>query len=419
MIFLILSLITLALLAIVSFIFIKDILNPSFMYSIIWMIQLTGLIIFKDYFIETSEIALFLIVVGALSFSIGSFIGLFLSKRCIVPIPNRTINYSNIPYIAICVVAVISTLMQYRLFEESSLGSYDFATKLITVRTLITHEGEDIFGIYKYGGTIALITLGAAVVLFEKNKSRITLSIVLCLLLCVFAMGVFSTGRGKVLEPFMLALFIFIVYQEHRTLSLRLFISILGSIVIILLIFWIMGSAMGKASDNLSGLFDDLINYQFSSLPAFSYFLQRHPIVFFDGDYGVNTFRFLYALFSKLGLSEKPVSLIQEFVAVPCETNIYGIYHLYIKDFGLLGMCTLTIFVGAVHGALFYQARLKKGNDYAKILFAFSCVVMMKSFAGENYFTALSYWIQVLLILFFITEKRSKSALSSLLVARM
>jgi oligosaccharide repeat unit polymerase len=213
-----------------------------------------------------------------------------------------------------------------------------------------------------------------------------------------FLLAVLTTGRGPIVQIFMLLGIVYILLGTRRNLKQRIGWALGAVVVVAFFVFWIMGSAMGKTGDTAAEAALDIVEYQFSAIPALSDYLGQHTIPFFYGDLGQNTFRFILAFLASLGLVDQPPNLVQEFVAVPNLTNIYTIYYFYLKDFGWVGLVVFPLFLGFLHGHIFRWAMACNTNDFALYVLAFSYLPLVQSTGGEVYFTHLSTWIQLLLV---------------------
>ena len=66
--------------------------------------------------------------------------------------------------------------------------------------------------------------------------------------------------------------------------------------------------------------------------------------------FGMETFRFFYALFYSFSISNiEPIKVISEYVNIPFPTNVYTIMRPYYNDFGLFG-----VFLGSIFFSLFF-----------------------------------------------------------------
>jgi len=402
---LLISLVTLMALAYVNLFITKNILHPSVVYAGIWSIQLIGLLLLRDEFIDPSIDVLFVVVLGAVLFAIGTHLssaGIFRRVQLMRP---RGVRRDSFLFWIAAVAVAISLYGQYRIFFELTIGK-NFATSLVYARTLMSIENEDIYGLYKYGSSLALGALLLLQILIIQNKANRVHKILLgYFLLAALFMALLSTGRGPVV---FILLLLGVVYALKVGINWRVGGVITGIVSIGFMVFWIMGRSMGKADDTAAGAANNLMAYLFSSIPALSVYLDQHPIHIIGGDWGSNTFRFFTALMASIGLADRPASLVQEFIPVPHLTNLYTIYLQYIKDFGLTGVVVIPIALGYLHGHIFRWAMTDKNNEFALYVLAITYLPLLLSVFQETYFSLMSTWIQFAFIGLVMTKAREK-----------
>ena len=389
-------------------------LHPSVVQSGLWAVQIIGLIILKDRFIEPASEALFLTVIGSLMFSIGSHCSSNNLGGYGNIMTSRKIRTDNLSWWLIALIIAICLYNQYRIFLELA-GGEDFARGLVIVRTLMSIENDEVYGVYKYGYSIAVGALLLLQTFIIKNRpSFFYISMFVFYFFVALFTAILSTGRGNVSYIFVLLGLVYILCGKKNQINRRLFKALGLVSLITFLIFWVMGNLMGKAGDNAIDAISDILDYQFSPLLALSVYLESHPITIFGHEYGSNTFRFFISLLSFIGLHDKPPSLVQEFVNVPQSTNVYTAYFNYIKDFGWLGVTVISFLLGLLHGILFRWSMRDKNNDFALYILAISYMPLLYSLGGEAYFSLLSIWIQYFLIGIFLTQRNKKKSLIKL-----
>lgn len=403
---LLISLTILMALAYANFFITKKLLHPSVVYVGIWSIQLIGLLLFRNRFIEPSIDVLFVVVLGAVMFTIGSHLSsVGIAGRGQIMRP-RGVRRDLVLFWIAAVVVAICLYGQYRIFIDLTIGE-DFATSLVYARTLMSIENEDIYGLYKYGSPLALAALLLLQILIIQNKANRVHKILFgYFLLAALFMALLSTGRGPIV---FILLLLGVVYVLKVGINWRVGGVFVGILSIVFMIFWIMGRAMGKADDAAAGAVNDLIAYLFSSIPALSVYLDQHPLHIIDGDWGSNTFRFFIALMASIGLVDKPASLVQEFIPVPHLTNLYTIYLQYIKDFGLTGVVAIPLFLGFLHGHIFRWAMTNKNNEFAFYILAISYLPLLQTVFQETHFLSMSSWIQFVLLGLVMTKVYKKN----------
>ena len=118
-------------------------------------------------------------------------------------------------------------------------------------------------------------------------------------------------------------------------------------------------------------------------------------------DVGLYTFRFLVAIFYKLGLSTtEPVKTILEYVSVPLETNVYTVMQPFYQDYSFFGVAFGAIFYGFIYSVIYYCAR--QGNPVALLTYAVLAIGMFTSFFAETLITNLAGNIKLVICIYFL-----------------
>ncbi len=132
--------------------------------------------------------------------------------------------------------------------------------------------------------------------------------------------------------------------------------------------------------------------YLLSSLPAFETVEPCSATHF-----GENTFRLIYLLLHRIGLSDiPPIDAILPFIKVPISTNTYTTMYPYFVDFGYAGIIIFSLLVGGLYGLLFQQAQ--RGNKYAWVIYAFTMHIILMQFAGDLLFTSMAGFLKMVII---------------------
>ncbi len=132
--------------------------------------------------------------------------------------------------------------------------------------------------------------------------------------------------------------------------------------------------------------------------------------------FGENTFRIVYALLHKLGLSSiEPVNTFLPWVEEPIPTNTYTALYPFYVDFGLWGVCFFAIFTGAVYGWLYKKATM--GSTLHIALYAVALTIIVMQYAADLFFTTLTGNIKLAVLLtvpFVLSEGKAKEIFSKL-----
>src|SRR5258705_172224 len=159
---------------------------------------------------------------------------------------------------------------------------------------------------------------------------------------------------------------------------------------------------------------ESFLTYALSGIPALGSFLQnRAP----DAELGLNTMRSISALLQTLGFHSTAVPLVQPYIDVPMSTNVYTIYHPYIKDFGPVGAPAVLFVLGWIHAALYRRATVRNPDALFVFLFAVSLFPLVMQVFQDMYFSLLSMWLQyatyAVLMFVVFSEHRYRSGVGS------
>lgn len=381
----------------------KKIYHPNVIFSAVWIIQILGLIIFDEYFFETKLPALFLLTLGFLSFNLGVIIGTYAHNKPLLQSTNREVNIGSKSFVVAALFCVLCGYEQYRIFSTFSVG--DLSERLIILRSAISMDGDDVYGIYKYGSPIALVIVALLWAEFGFGKNSFTRRVLFITFLIInLGFGFMSTGRGSILVVLFVIFLIYALQQVKQGRFLRALAGFFLIIVFVYFVFSLLGQLTGKANDKFSENFSGLINQQFSSVPAFSAYIDSAGFNSSADNFGEGTFRFFYAGLKSLGFDVPVKSNVQDFVNIPEPTNIYTWYHLYVSDFGWAGMIIFPFLVGIGSGVV-YAVSKTLDSSYRLVLMAVVYLPIIFSSGSEGYFSAASRWIILFGALWFTTKR--------------
>lgn len=111
--------------------------------------------------------------------------------------------------------------------------------------------------------------------------------------------------------------------------------------------------------------------------------------------WGENTFRFIYAVAYKMGISNiEPVETILKWIYKPVLTNTYSGMYPFFVDFGYWGVLIFSLILGSLYGWAFRKAQM--GNNYHILLYAIFLNVIFMQYAAELLFTNLAGYIKLI-----------------------
>ena len=382
-----------------------NILYPPFLFSSIWFAEL--LIYFfcrLTNFISIDLISIDTILYVLLAVIIYSIVGFFSQKY--IPRIFKTTGPLVLPSRrSINLIFLLSSIMLPFMVYEG----YDYAVNnlimdnyLATLKNSYSIEENEAPGIMKYGLVLAIAMFHNVYYNFLNfNKRSLTFFIFACIIILV---NILLTGGRTYF------LFIFCVYLSLKLNSRTLIKEFFSAVFFFLIIFVVIGVLLGKISNTNSGSIGSSIVidgiesasvYFIGGLVAFDKFLMTNM----EYSYGSETFRSIVILLNNMGISNiKEVSLVQPYVNIPFEFNVYTMFYHYVKDFGMIFSLLFVSFFSLVSVYVFNIARLKKSR-FSLLLFAIIIYANIMSIFQENFFTLLPFYFYLIIIQLFIFNK--------------
>lgn len=260
----------------------------------------------------------------------------------------------------------------------------------INLRTAFT-EYDQSYGIMSY--LIPLFFVSYSLTFYNNfKKGLLNFKFIILTISALFYVYI-STGRTFALLLFALILFPLIIQQKVSKKALAI------SGIVLIFIF------VGIASMTAKGGYDPELNFE-ENVQVILNPLRSYTVAPFIAmgrihdrldqqvlEMGINSFRFFFAILSGLHLVDAPPSLIKSYEQVPDMTNVYTVYEVYVKDFGILGYY-IPVFLLIMHWNFYIFAR-KYGGIWIFIC-SFLYYPLIMQFFQDQYFSLLSTWIQMI-----------------------
>ena len=209
-----------------------------------------------------------------------------------------------------------------------------------------------------------LSTLCCTLFLIEKRDKWFWWS---ALAACVTA--IFTTGRTPILQLFCLLISVHLI-ETHRTRLLAAVRFLRWPAILFLLLFTAL-IFFDKGISDLGGGILAAISFfvlGYFVLPTAALNYVVHNATYY-GTAPLHTFKIFLQAGALLGLwSYTPPPLIDSFVWVPLESNVYTGYKFYFTDFGLWG-CLIAVGLIAFLQTILYR-RARAGSEFSLYLFA-------------------------------------------------
>jgi oligosaccharide repeat unit polymerase len=222
--------------------------------------------------------------------------------------------------------------------------------------------------------------------LTRRQKIKMVMSVLIS-----FAFLVLSTGRTFLFFYFITVfLTIYLKGKLRSRYVLSFFILAFVSFVTAGIILNKGGQFGISAAENMKQGLNHILAYFEGPVLALDRFIKSD----YELTFGQNSFRFFIALFYELHLTDiPPVDIVKEWINVPYPTNVFTVFYQYVMDFGFIGCWIIIFLFGLVHTWMFYRA--KTSGNHFKMLTAYSYFPLLMVFFQDQYFTLLSFWLQL------------------------
>jgi len=363
------------------FILKANITSPLTIHSFAWfLVSIVGFFAY-DEFNELPEISFYALLIWYIIVYFILFVGelTLLNQRGIT-------NYRNKRYICGRYWLIIIPVSFYSMLEIYNVGKggpSSFFLNLRLANVVDDYEGAKFTVLTAvYPIMIAIFAIVCLSETYKKNKYSILLWM---LLFCFGTMGKFA-----VITPIL----IFLIIRE-MTIGLNkkklLLIAPLIVVAILFLHFIRMSSNDNATVSSVLGL------YIYSPLLALGQLADLNN----NNGAGEYTFRFIFALLYKLGLSStEPVKTILEYVNVPVPTNVFTVMQPFYQDYSLYGVAFGAIFYGIIYSLVYFFA--KQGNPVALLIYSVLAVGIFTSFFAETLITNFAGNMKLIICVFIL-----------------
>jgi oligosaccharide repeat unit polymerase len=268
----------------------------------------------------------------------------------------------------------ISPIGIYKLYIMASNGPSE--NLLFNLRMISTSKEA-----LPFLGYFFSLTFISYLIELIQNDSKIK---IWTLFLINFIIAFMTVAKTSFLYLFFATVIVLFIKKRIKLRAVIIFAILLFAFFIIL-----QANRNYYLKNNNFDIYEFLITYLLSSLPAFDYIHINDHFQF-----GSYTFRFFYAFGSNIGFDCDVSNNILKFVSVPVITNVYTVVFPYYIDFGIIGVIIFSFFQGTLFGILYKKAIL--GNDLYLVLFGALCTSIIMQFIGEFFFSGLSTILQYL-----------------------
>jgi oligosaccharide repeat unit polymerase len=365
----------------------RDVMYPPVIQSSIWLIVVALYVLNVDSFNSVSDEMYWIVLNGIFMFSAGAYGATALYKpRLRFPPLGQWYRDDLLAKFLFWLPIVGLPFYVHRSSELAALGSTEFF--LLNIRyAMIAAEPPQNYGMLAWLVTASVLACGIE---FYKhwvkpNKLKLFVSFVVSL-----TYALLSSGRTSVLLLFTMLAGMGLISRKSGLAKASL--GFVGAVAIAFIAagYWLQKGIKSDTDffDNINIMWEHIKLYALGPLPAFDLYWSTATNL----DYGANTFRSILVLFERLGADIAAPPLIQEFVPVPMDFNVYTVYLPYLKDWGLIGILFVPGVLGMWHGYLYKHA--DRGDPFFIILYAIFLYPLVMQFFQDQYVGALSVWCQ-------------------------
>ncbi|WP_313123633.1 O-antigen polymerase [Pseudescherichia sp.] len=354
--------------------------SPLSLHCIAWfLVSIIGLFAYNE-FMEFPAISYYALLIWYLIIYFILTIGELVTFRFYTPGCFNNLQYSCSRYWIFVFPIAIYTI--WEIYRVGTGGPAEFFLNLRLANILEDYPGEKftvMTAVYP-----VMVGVFAIVCMSKTSKKNIYAIVVWMLLFCIGTMGKFA-----VITPIIIFLAIRELTIGLNRKKLALYLPVIA-VIILLLHFARMATNDETTVSSALGL------YIYSPILALSKL--SHLELNSSGEY---TFRFLFAIFNKMGLtSAEPVQTILDYVDVPVPTNVYTVMQPFFQDFSLYGVAFGAIAYGLIFA--FIYASAKQGNPVSIIIYGVLAVSVLTSFLTETLITNLAGNIKLIICIYLL-----------------
>lgn len=385
-------------LLLIMYIVSRNLLFPPVIFTGAWLISLVGVLLSASFFYELYGTALLVYLVGAVAFSIGGVLGLWLMQG---NINNAQSRLSNLPsrraihrFLDMVLIIFLAGLPFYwrEISRDASDVSAEWMLQAIRYNQVEASESGGSFSLINNLGGMAQFL--ALVMFYEADGSRVRRWRAMVSIVLAAVYGAMTGTKGNIVT-LLLTLYFISAIKERR---LRV-VPLLGTIGAAVVCFAIGVLFINMAFESFAGagamfsaISEQIITYWLGGVVAFKY-IAEHPNMIESTQ---PIYRFFLETARSLGMIVEVPSFHADYTMVgpSIDGNIYTIYFTYFKDFGWFGTAIIMLVLGG--GMTLLYKRAMQGKTIASLFYAMMLVGLVASISGEHLFLGLNGYIKAL-----------------------
>jgi oligosaccharide repeat unit polymerase len=370
----------------------KDMLNPLFLFSVIWNATLILLFVSSASFYPINIATEFVFVVGTLGFMFGYILVELQALR-----PASTISHPHVAsagikrgYLwAILAVLCIGWFEYYRQMSELTSGSGLFFTFQEARHALVeaSFTGEKLIGPIANFEVIAIYFSLLCVI--ERKNGKYGDPLVYCSLLLAAIYVVLGGAKGGLVTLTLVCFFIYSFDKPWKVIARRgtfAFIAVLAFFCLGLIVVNFTYNEFSGTGEMVAMLFTSVRNYWVGGLVAFDQVVTG-PEQF---EHFQSVTRFFMETANSLGGSFHVPSVHAGYVPISDseDTNVFTIYYSYFLDGGIPAVFLLSCLYSYCLSLMYLRA--KAGDKRFLLLYALLLAGVVFSIVSERFFLGLN-----------------------------
>jgi oligosaccharide repeat unit polymerase len=391
-------------LLLIMYIVSRNLLFPPVIFTGVWLISLIGVLLSGGFFYELYGTALLVYLVGAIAFSVGGALVLWLmggnSNHAQIRLPNIYSRRAIHRFLDIVLIIFVAGLPLY--WREVSSDASDVSTELM-LQTIRYNQVEasgsagSFSLINQFGGMAQFLAL---VMFYEADGSRGRRwrAIVAIILAAVY--GGMTGTKGNIV--YLVLTLYFISAIKERQLRVLPLLGTIGAAVgffAIGVVFINMAfESFAGAGAMFTAISEQILTYWLGGVVAFKYIAENPNAI----ESTQPIYRFFLETARSLGMSVEVPSIHADYTMVGpnIDGNIYTIYFTYFKDWGWSGTAIIMLVLGG--GLTVLYKRAMQGKTIASLFYAMMLVGLVMSLNGEHFFLGLNGYIKALVFFYVV-----------------
>ena len=377
-----------------------SLLYPPCVYTAVWLVSLTALVVSGDTFYPVVPEALLVYLTGAVAFSLGGLVA-FTLRSSPLPVPRQPQQIRQTR--AVLDMALLVVLVGLPFYVRDIMGTFDIFDVRVFAELRIaavaeSESSERAFSLLR--NLVVLAQFVAMAMHYENDGTRYRKWRSYFAILLAITYGVLTGSKGPAVT-LMIGL-MFVSFIRKQRVSLLTLGWVVGMVFLFfsggLLLVNYIGIAADLSIDTFRLVAETVQYYWLSGLVAFNRIVQMPNSLESTQTLG----RFFLETANGFGARFTIPSIHAEFTPVSAsqETNIYTIYVSYFKDHGWFGLIIGMSVLGAAVSGVYRAART--GAPVAVILFASLATGIVFSFNGEHFVLRLNYYIKMWVFLYLL-----------------